>query len=246
MCFQYGNLQFQAEPKEAAAAFEAALQLKPDYTDARLQLGLLLTNQRIYLQAIGHLTQIRNITPDRANRLFSALAYNYSQSGDMEKARENAANAKKWAKTRREIEQADSMLRYLEPREKPVTRRNSTAASADPARPVLQHKERAEFQVVEQSPVNPFVGKEDKMSHVEGIAQKLDCGHESPRLHVLVNGKLMIFEIPDPERVVIKHSGEEKHDFACGAQKPYKVAVDYAILPDKTAGTAGIVRALEF
>jgi len=46
--------------------------------------------------------------------------------------------------------------------------------------------------------------------------------------------------------VLIKHSDELKHDFTCGVQKPYKVAVDYAILPDQKIGTAGIVRGLEF
>jgi hypothetical protein len=40
----------------------------------------------------------------------------------------------------------------------------------------------------------------------------------------------MIFQIPDPDRVLITHSGELKHDFVCGVQKPYKVSVDYAIL----------------
>ena len=56
----------------------------------------------------------------------------------------------------------------------------------------------------------------------------------------------MIFEIPDPDRVLITHSGEMKHDFSCGVQKPYKVSVDYAVLPDPKTGTAGIVRGLEF
>jgi hypothetical protein len=64
--------------------------------------------------------------------------------------------------------------------------------------------------------------------------------------HVLVGKTAMIFEIPDPDRVLITHSDEMKHEFACGVQKPYKVAVDYAVLQDAKPGVAGIVRGLEF
>jgi len=53
-------------------------------------------------------------------------------------------------------------------------------------------------------------------------------------------------KIPDPDRVQIKHSAEVKHEFACSQQKPYKVIVDYAVLPDPTTGSAGVVRGLEF
>jgi hypothetical protein len=46
--------------------------------------------------------------------------------------------------------------------------------------------------------------------------------------------------------VLIKHSGEAHHDFTCGVQKPFPVAVDYAVKPDAKKGTAGIVRELDF
>jgi hypothetical protein len=49
----------------------------------------------------------------------------------------------------------------------------------------------------------------------------------------------------DPDRVVIKHSGELKHAFACGEQKPFHMVVDYAILPDAKLHSAGIVRGLD-
>ena len=114
-------------------------------------------------------------------------------------------------------------------------------------RPRIQHAEHGEFTVIEEGPAaNPFVAKDDKMSHVEGIAQRLDCSGRAARFHVLVGKTPMVFAIPDPERVQIKHSAEVKHDFACGAQKAYKVWVDYAVVPDAKTGTAGIVRGLEF
>ena len=55
----------------------------------------------------------------------------------------------------------------------------------------------------------------------------------------------MVFSIPDPSRVLIKHKGEVTIEFTCGPQKPFKVAVEYA---PQSAGTglAGIVKSLEF
>jgi hypothetical protein len=84
------------------------------------------------------------------------------------------------------------------------------------------------------------------MSHVEGVAERLDCDGSSARFHMRVGQTKMVFEIPDPSNVLIKHSGEAHHDFTCGVQKSFPVAVDYAVKPDPKKGTAGIVRELDF
>ncbi len=244
MCFDYAMLSRGGSDavKNALPAFQKALELKPDYAEARLQLGLMLVNIRNYPEAISQLRQVKNVDPEQAQWYFPALAFAYLQTGDKEKARENAELAKKWAKTPQQIDHADALLRSLETKIAVA----QGVPSREPA-PRIQHVERSELQVVEPTPpANPFVAKEDTMSHVEGVAQRLDCSGKTARFHVLVGKTAMIFAIPDPDRVLITHSGELKHDFACGVQKPYKVSVDYAILPDAKSGTAGIVRALEF
>ena len=93
---------------------------------------------------------------------------------------------------------------------------------------------------------NPFIKKEDNMAHIEGIAERLDCEGVAARLYITVGSRKMAFEIPDPTYVLIKHRDEEHHDFTCGLQKPYRMAIDYAVKPDAKAGTEGIVRGLEF
>jgi tetratricopeptide (TPR) repeat protein len=243
MCFDYAMLSRNRGDavKESLPAFQKALELKPDYAEARVQFGLMLVNTRNYPEAIMQLNQVKKIDPEQAQWYFPALAFAYLQTGDKEKARENAEAAKKWAKTPQQLEHADALLRSLDAR-------STTARSLPPAEkvPVIRHVERSEFAVVEEAAANPFVDKDDKMKHVEGVAQRLDCSGKAARFHVLVDKAPMIFLIPDPDRVLIKHSDELKHDFACGVQKPYKVSVDYAILPDAKSGTAGIVRGLEF
>jgi tetratricopeptide (TPR) repeat protein len=244
MCYDYAMLSRYGPDaaKNAAPAFQRALELKPDYVEAHLQFGLMLVNARDYLQAIAQLRQIKKVDEGQAEWLFPALALAYFETGDKGNARANAELAKKWAKTPEQRERADAVLEALEPKK--------TMARMAPAQevvPRIQRAERSEFQVVEQGPpANPFVEQTDKMSRVEGIAQRLDCSGKTARFHVLVGKTAMIFEIPDPDRVLITHSGEMKHEFACGVQKPYKVAVDYAVLEDAKPGVAGIVRGLEF
>jgi Flp pilus assembly protein TadD len=240
MCYDYAMLARYGPDavKNAGPGFQRALELKPDYLEARLQFGLMLVNARDYPQAIAQLRQLKKVDEEQAQWLFPALAFAYLQAGDKENARENAGLAKKWAKTPEQIERAYAVLQALEPKK--------TVAQAAPA-PRMQRTERSEFQAVEQGPpTNPFVEKDDQMSHVEGIAQRLDCSGKAARFHVLVGKTAMIFEIPDPDRVLITHSGELKHEFLCGAQSLYHVAVDYAVLPDAKKGLAGIVRGLEF
>ena len=245
MCYDYAMLsRYGPDPaKIAGPAFQRALELKPDYLEARLQFGLMLVNARDYPQAIAQLRQIKKVDEEQAQWLFPALAFAYLKIGDKENARENAGLAKKSAKTPEQMERAYAVLEALEPKK--------TVAQAAPAPqpvPRIQRAERSEFQVVEQGPpsANPFVEKDNQMGRVEGIAQRLDCSGKVARFHVLVGKTAMIFEIPDPDRVLITHSGEMKHEFACGAQSSYHVAVDYALVEDAKRGVAGIVRGLEF
>jgi tetratricopeptide (TPR) repeat protein len=244
MCYDYAMLSRSGSDarKNALPAFQKALELKPDYTEARLQLGLTLVNTRNYPEAIAQLGQVRKVDPEQAQWYFPALAYAYLQTGDKEKARLNAEFAKKWAKTPQQLEHADALLAAIESKKTTA----QTAPAPEPP-PRIQRADRSGFQVVEETPpANPFVAKDDKMTHVEGVAQRLDCSGKAARFHVLVGKTPMVFLIPDPDRVLITHSGEMKHDFSCGVQKPYKVSVDYAVLPDAKSGTAGIVRGLEF
>jgi len=240
MCFHFAMLQ---RGPDAILTLQKALDLKPDYSEARLQLGVLLLRQRSYLQALGQLREIKSLDEDKAHILFSALAYSYLETGDLVKARQNAELAKKWAKTPEEIQQAESIIDYADARKSGenahIEVRLPAAATAPPQAPAAP-------QPPSKANRNPFITADDKMARVEGIAQKLDCSGDSVLFHVLVGQTNMVFEIPDPDRVQIKHPGEVKHDFSCGQQKPYKVVVDYAVLADPTTGSAGIVRGLEF
>ncbi len=247
MCFDYSLLE---DSKGAIPILRRAVELKPDYVAARLQLGLMLVNQQSYSEALDQLHQVKKINPEQAPTFFLALAYSDLRTDHPDLARKDAESAKQWAKTPAESEQVDSLLRYLD---EPKTAAGAApvAQPEPPANPGAQasaDNENSEIPKLRHAPApaNPFVKQDEQISHIEGMAERLDCDGQSARFHVLVGQTSMVFEIPDPSNVLIKHSGEAHHDFTCGVQKPFPVAVDYAVKPDPKKGTAGIVRELDF
>ncbi|HTC36877.1 MAG TPA: tetratricopeptide repeat protein [Bryobacteraceae bacterium] len=245
LCYDYATLE-RRESKDVVPFLRRAVELKPDYVEARMFLGLLLADQRSYADAIEQLRQIKNIGAEQAPRYFSALAYSYWKTGDLDQARKSAEAAKKWAKTPAETEQADSILRALDAPPQAASAKPAAREANTPPFIARRPAPASEVHETAAAPKNPFVQPGDQMAHVEGVAQRLDCSGVSARFHILAGKTAMAFEIPDPGSVLIKHSGEMQHDFACGPQKAYHVAVDYAVKPDAKKGTAGIVRELEF
>jgi len=270
MCFDYAALESSGDAgaKAAIPILQRAVELKPDYVEARFQLGMALASQQNYQDAQLHLRQIKTVNPDQAPLYFLALAYAEFGTSQPDAARKDAEAAKKWAKTPGQTDQADSLLRAIEASQAPVKAAAVPNApppnpgdSATPQKALSQAPPTAPLQaptaapppalspaqdVRRTAPRNPFVQPGDQIGHVEGVAQRLECDGRAARFHVLVGRTTLVLEIPDPEKVLIKHSGEAHHDFTCGVQKPFPVAVEYAVKPDPKKGTAGIVRELEF
>jgi tetratricopeptide (TPR) repeat protein len=265
MCFDYAMLTWQANsrPKDAIPMLRRAIELQPDYVDARLQLGLALASTQDYSEAIDQLRQVKHVTPEQAPSYFLALGYSYLATSHSDDARANAEAAKKHAKSTADIDQTDRLFRLLDAAAKkpavvavitgpPAAPAPSTASSLDVAPtndsgpPTLQRRPEAAMDVHESAPRNPFIQKDDQISRVEATAQRLDCAGKSAELHVRVGRASMVFEIPDPEKVLIRHGDEAHHDFSCGAQQPYPITVIYAAKPDPKKGSAGIVRELDF
>ena len=238
MCLDYAALEMHASAasKEVVPILRRAVELKPDFIDARIRLGVALVNQHNYTEAVDELHQIKKVNPDQAPSLFMALAFAELQSGRLDGARQNAELAKKWAKSPEESEHADSILKVIDSMQ-------AGKNDADPGPPTLARRPAPASEVHEITiPAKP----DEHLNHAEGIAQKLECDGESLQFYVQVGSAIMIFDIPDPKRVRIKHAGEDAHDFSCGPQKPYPVTVYYTKQPDLKKGTAGVVRELDF
>jgi len=263
MCYHLAMLDHEAnQTDKVVIALRKALSLKPDYTDARLQLGYAELSLKNYPGAIASFVQIQKVTPDHAAALFNALAYAYTQTGDLESARKNLDNAKKWAKTDADTQRADELLRYVDAREAAVKRNNGTpppvanASSANPdatpdtGAPTLRRAPGAETTTAAIEPPppgerNPFIARGETVERVEGEAQTFECVSPHARLVVLVGTKTMTFEITDPNRIMLKHAGADTFNFNCGPMK-FHMAVEYVPDAKPGSGLAGSVRKLEF
>jgi Flp pilus assembly protein TadD len=224
MCYHLATLYHSAQADKAVVALLKALRLKPDYTDARLQLGFAELNLKNYPGAIASFIQLQHVTPEHAAMLFNGLAYAYAQTGDFDKARKNLTNALKWEKTDDDKERANQLTRYLDARDDAAKR------NAPP----------------DLTEYNPFVLPGEKVERIEGEARTVECTGDHATLVVEVGASTMSFQITDPNRIMLKHEGAETFQFSCGPQKKFHVAVEY--VPDITfgPGVAGSVRKIEF
>jgi tetratricopeptide (TPR) repeat protein len=120
LCYSLANLEREAgqPPAKRMAPLERALQLNPDYDDARLQLGLTQVDMRAFPAAIATLMRIPTVTPERAPPLFSALAFAKLQTGDVDAARRDAETARKWVRTPAEKVGVDQLLKLIDARSK--------------------------------------------------------------------------------------------------------------------------------
>lgn len=128
MCLQLALLDGFAKqpPEKIIPVLERALKSKPDYTEAKIRLGLAMVDARDFSGAISTLIAIPNVTPEQAPAVFCGLGYAYMGSGDIVAARQNAETCRKWAKKDGDVTQADRLLKLVDARSQP-------AASGHPA-----------------------------------------------------------------------------------------------------------------
>jgi tetratricopeptide (TPR) repeat protein len=242
--YHYAALAEEAgDSDQVIAALKRAVDVKPDYTDARLHLGSRLLAKEDYAGALDAFKGVKRVNEQQAEWFFGAIAFAQIQAGEGEKARINAQLAKKWAKTPAEIQQADELIKYLD-----GNRGSAAQAKPEPleavgegtgqqtSRPKLARK--AEHsEVVAQSP--------NALSQAEGTAKMLECKGKSARFTILTVEGPVTFDIPDPAAVALNNSGNAVRDFTCGPQNGYHVTVGYE-KSDPTSGTVGVVKTLEF
>jgi tetratricopeptide (TPR) repeat protein len=121
MCFELAHLDRTAKVPSAKVIpiLERAVKAKPDFTDAKIELGLLRVDVRDFPAAVSELMAVPNITPVQATSVFCGLAFSFVQTGDLESARVQSENCRKWAKSEQDQRRAAPILKYVEARSKP-------------------------------------------------------------------------------------------------------------------------------
>jgi hypothetical protein len=250
MCYYLAQLERAANQPEdkIIPPLLRALQSRPDYTDARLELGFVELNAKNFEGALAAFGQLRNLPSDRAAMVFNGMAYAALQLGNLTVARQHALSARKWDRTEAETRQTDDLIRYLDQREAAAKAPARVAVVQPPVetapgsagQPTLRRTPLAETDAVAPQ-------RREKTVRVEGTAKALDCSGGTPRFTITVGTKILAFDLKDPDKIILKHNGDGVFDFACGPQKPFPVAIEYAPAENASAqGSAGAIRVIEF
>jgi tetratricopeptide (TPR) repeat protein len=111
ICFELAVLERDAKqpPETFIPMLERAVNKKPDYTEALVQLGLAQARARQYESAIATLLGIHDVKKEQATPLFTGLAYAYLQTGDLASARKYVETARKWALNAQETHDLDQL-----------------------------------------------------------------------------------------------------------------------------------------
>jgi tetratricopeptide (TPR) repeat protein len=227
LCFQYAVLGDRAgvPDEELRPALERALQLQPDFDDARYALALMEKNAGHYDAAVAQLRAMRNIAPARAYNYWLAMADALVQSDHRAEARIASQKAAAHAATGDERARAAQLAHF---------------ADTDLAVQFTMGKDgRAELATTRvphaAGDFNPFIEPNDKIHHVGGILRRIDCSGPVTRFIVSTADGPVTLAIPDPGHVQMRNAPPE---FICGPQQPTQVLVDYAESASKTEGVA--------
>jgi tetratricopeptide (TPR) repeat protein len=100
MLFQLAALEREekASASKVIPILERAVALRPGFTDAAVNLGLLRLEIRDYQRTLELLTKVDTINPSSAPAVYTALAYANLQTGHLDEARRDAAVVRKYAK----------------------------------------------------------------------------------------------------------------------------------------------------
>ncbi len=118
ICFELALMEREARqsPETFIPMLERAVNKKPDYTEALVQLGLAQSRARQYESAIATLLRIHDVKKEQAAPVFTGLAYAYLQTGDLASARKHAETARKWAVNAQEMNALDQMMNLIDAR----------------------------------------------------------------------------------------------------------------------------------
>jgi tetratricopeptide (TPR) repeat protein len=121
MCLELAILQSAARqpPARIIPILERALKSRPDYTEAKVELGLMRIEMRDFAGAITTLMEIPKVVPQIAPTVYCGLAYAYVETGDLERAREDVGICWKWARTEADQTRAERIAKLVEARTKP-------------------------------------------------------------------------------------------------------------------------------
>jgi tetratricopeptide (TPR) repeat protein len=218
LCVQLAALDRAANqpPGVVIAELERAVKLRPDFTEALFELGVMKVDTREFDEAFSLLNKVGNVGPDRMAIFRYAIAYVNLEKGNIDLARSGVEEARKAANTPAQTQAADRLVSLIDARSK-------GPAAAHPGETLLRAKGTA-----------------------LGMRCALAGSDEMSRMGVTIDGKQVLFDMPEPAAVEIARRPDVSPELKCGALQPFPVIVEYTPSSVANQQSAGIIRRLEF
>jgi tetratricopeptide (TPR) repeat protein len=213
LCFRYAALA-DDRGLPALDTLRRAIELRPDFDDARFKLALLEKNSGHAEAALAQLRAMRRVAPFRAFAYWIAVADCNLDLDRRNEARQAALQAREHAAGDEERRRAEDFV---------------WVADSELAVEIAGPNQFRTIRVpVKGPPRNPFIEAGDRARQAEGTLREVQCP-EGGGIQLLVDspkGALALSAL-DLSRVQIRNGGGEKFEFICGPQDPRKVLVEY-------------------
>ncbi len=164
----------------------------------------------------------------------NGFAYALIRNGDVTEARQQIAQAEKWSRTDAERRQTKSLSNYLAN----IDRLGIIADSAgvEIRGGIEKSVARSLLQI---EPPGQILGR------VSGDAASVECDDTGGHLTVIVSQREMVFDVPDPAKVLVRHTGVTGFALTCGPQKGIPVTVEY-LAYEASGSSVGLLKTLEY
>ncbi len=245
MYYEYAAMAGEAgeSGKLRVMLLRKAVELDPEYYEARLHLGFQLMSESDYAGALAAFARLKRVEPEHAFAFFQAMAYAAYRTGDKEGARSSAKRAAELAHGPDEKSQVEQLLAALDQHPGERMRTMETASEQEPE-PEPEKPQKALQQ--RETVVVPQLPRRVPLSSVEGTLDQIDCLGTTARLRITAAGRQVRLLIDKPNAIDVRGAKAGSFTMTCGPQKTRStVRVEFEPKVNDQLGTTGLVRVIE-
>jgi tetratricopeptide (TPR) repeat protein len=210
-----------------------AVELDPEFRDARIRLAYMLLGEQDYKAALAHLARVKTVEPKEAFQFFHAVAYAHYSLGQKDEARKAAEKAGQYSQNAGDKAAIGQLIEVLNEQPLPT------------AQVVAQEKAATEPESASDDRVRVVLKRPRKT--VIGAVEQVDCLKDAGRLRLRTEGRVLSLLMDDPEKIEVRGTADGKVTLECGPQKPPRtVTVEYETSVNDEYETVGVVRVIAY
>ena len=248
MYYEYAAMAGQAgdSGKLQIKLLRKAVDLDPEYYEARLHLGFQLMSESDYTGALAAFARLKRVEPEHAFAFFQAMAYAAYRTGDKEGARSSAKRAAEVAAGPDQKTQVEQLLASLDQHPGERLRTMEGAPEREPQPDPEPEPEKPKALQQRETVVVPQMPRRIPLSSVEGTLDQIDCLGNTARLRITAAGRQVRLLIDKPNAIDVRGAKAGSFTMTCGPQKARSpVRVEFEPKVNNELGTTGLVRVLE-